>query len=147
MFVRIVGAVLLLATVTATSPVDAAAAGTNPYLVALAKYWKTKFDEPVDETMKNVRVTFASSVALPCSGPVRCRRPGRAFLVSFREGDGGGQALEFRKRGAPCSDCITSVAIAGGGVLSRPDVMSYGLTAAQAAVLIPHPFVDRTPAR
>jgi hypothetical protein len=114
---------------------SAMAHGSDIYAEAIAKYDHVKYGGPISEE-NHLRVIAVSSVAIPCPARTSCRRPGRAFLVGFAEGDGGGQALEFRKVDAPCSDCITSVATAGGGALDRRDLMSFGLTAAQANALL-----------
>jgi hypothetical protein len=115
---------------------SAMAHGVNIYAEALANYEHVKYGSQISQELKDLRVVAVSSVAIPCPAGTACRRPGRAFLVGFAEGDGGGQALEFRKVDATCSDCITSVATAGGGALDRRGLMSFGLTAAQANVLL-----------
>lgn len=116
----------------------AMAGAADIYSEAIAKYDHVKYGVPVARELKLVRVRGVTSVAMPCPAHTACKRPGRAFLVGFSEGDGGGEALEFRKVDAPCADCITSVAFAGGGALGRKGLMSYGLTAAQATALDPH---------
>ncbi len=113
--------------------ISATARAADIYAEAIAKY-----GIPISEELKLIRVLGVSSVAIPCPAHSACKRPGRAFLVGFLEGDGGGQALEFRKVDAPWSYCITSVATAGGGAMDRRELMSYGLTPAQAKALIPH---------
>ncbi len=130
--------VMLSVALSLCMTVCATAHATDIYADAIAKYVHAKYGTPESEELKLVRVIGYSSVAIPCPKRSACKRPGRAFLVGYSVGDGGGQALEFRKTDAPCTDCITSVAVAGGGVLDRRDVMSYGLTAAQAKALVPH---------
>jgi hypothetical protein len=115
---------------------SAIARAADIYAEAIAKYDRAKYGISASQELKLVRVIGVSSVVIPCPTHTACRRPGRAFLVGFSDGDGGGQALEFRKVDAPCSDCITSVATAGGGALDLKDLMSYGLTEAQAKTLI-----------
>jgi hypothetical protein len=116
--------------------ISATARAADIYAEAIAKYEHAKYGRSISEALKDLRVIAVSSVAMPCPAGTACRRPGRAFLVGFAEGDGAGQALEFRKVDAPCGDCITSVAIAGGGALDRRGIMSFGLTAAQANALL-----------
>jgi hypothetical protein len=113
------------------------ARASDIYAEAIAKYDREKFGLPLPEVLGRIRVLGVSSVAIPCPAHPGCKRPGRAFLVAFLEGDGGGEALEFRKVDAPCSNCITRVAIAGGGAMDRRELISFGLTAAQARALIP----------
>jgi len=115
----------------------AMAGAADIYGEAIAKYDHVKYGVPVAEELKLVRVIGVASVAIPCRTHTACKRRGRAFLVGYSSGDGGGEALEFRKVDAPCADCITSVAIAGGGALDRRGLTSYGLTAAQAKTLVP----------
>ncbi len=129
--------VMVSAALSLCMAMSATARATDIYADAIAKYVHAKYGTPESEELKLIRVIGYSSVAIPCPAHIACKHPGRAFLVGYSIGDGGGQALEFRKTDAPCSDCITSVAVAGGGALDRRELMSHGLTAAQAKALIP----------
>jgi hypothetical protein len=107
-------------------------ARSNPYVASIARYLRAHGWTADVAGFRIGHVASANSCAYrhPCDGRT-------AYLVTFSEGDGGGQALMFSSPTSARHTSLTTV-VSGGGVIGARGLSTYGLDPKEARDLVSH---------